>query len=88
MANHKSAKKRARQDIKRRTRNRKVRSGVRTAIKKFRTASEGEDAEASGTALRQVESVIRKASSKGVISRSQAARRVSRLTKERNRKIG
>ena len=81
MAQHKSAKKRARQALKRRARNRNVSSALKTAIKDVRTAS-SDDAQ---TALRQAESAIRKAATKGVLSKKQASRRVSRLTKSVNR---
>ena len=81
MAQHKSAKKRARQALKRRARNRNISSALKTAIKGVRTAS-GDDAQ---TALRQAESAIRKAATKGVLSKKQASRRVSRLTKSVNR---
>ena len=81
MAQHKSAKKRARQDLKRRARNRHVNSGLKTAIKAVRTAS-GDEAP---TALRSAERAIRKAASKGVLSKKQASRRISRLAKAVNR---
>ena len=45
MATHKSAKKRARQDLKRRARNRHVLATMRTAVKKFQTSLAGGDAE-------------------------------------------
>ena len=80
MAQHKSAKKRARQSEKRRARNRHISSGLKTAVKAVQTAS-GDDA---GTALRSAESAIRKAASKGVLSKKQASRRISRLTKSVN----
>jgi len=75
VANHKSAKKRARQSEKRRVRNRHVSSGVKTAVKALREAAPEEQV----AALRRAESVIRRAASKGVISKKQASRRVSRL---------
>lgn len=81
MAHHKSAKKRARQNPKRRARNRHVRTSLKGAIKSVRTAvAEGKSDDAS-TALRNAEGVIRRAASKGVISKKQASRRVSRLAK-------
>ncbi|MGH0032007.1 MAG: 30S ribosomal protein S20 [Myxococcota bacterium] len=80
MANHKSAKKRARQDLKRRARNRHVNSGVKSAVKDLRQASPEE----APAALRKAESVIRRAASKGVLSKKQASRRVSRLAKSVN----
>ena len=81
MATHKSAKKRARQTEKRTARNRQVRTGLKTVTKAVRTALDGGQAEVAGTALRQAESAIRRAASKGVISKKQASRRVSRLAK-------
>ena len=85
MANHKSAKKRARQDLKRRARNRQVKSRIRGAIKTFRVAVEDDDAEKTGAALRSAEGILRRAATKGVIPRKQASRRISRLTKAKNR---
>ncbi len=61
MANHKSAKKRSRQDLKRRARNRQVKSRVRGAIKTFRDAVEGDDAEKTAAALRSAEGILRRA---------------------------
>ncbi|HEY5657206.1 MAG TPA: 30S ribosomal protein S20 [Myxococcota bacterium] len=84
MAQHKSAKKRARQTLVRRARNRHVRSTVRTAIKAARDAITGGEADASSAAVRLAESSIRKAASKGVISKKQASRQVSRLYKRAN----
>ena len=85
MAHHKSAKKRARQNEKRRHRNRDLRSGLRTAIKGARTAIEGDDADARQPALRLAESQIRRAASKGILSKKQASRTVSKLNKAANR---
>jgi small subunit ribosomal protein S20 len=81
LAQHKSAKKRARQDVKRRARNRGVRSAVRTGVKNFR-ADAGEDTTAS---LRSAEGLIRRAASKGVIPKKRASRQISRLAKQANR---
>jgi small subunit ribosomal protein S20 len=81
LANHKSAKKRARQSLKRRARNRHVRTGLAGVVKTARTALAGDDATATTTALRAAESSLRRAASKGVISKKQASRRVSRLSK-------
>ena len=81
MAHHKSAKKRARQSLKRRDRNRHVRTGLNTVVKSTRTAIENGEAEAAGSALRKTESALRKAASKGVISKKHASRRLSRLAK-------
>ena len=81
MAQHKSAKKRARQSLKRRAGNRHVRSGLRTAIKDARTAIAGGVTDETSGALRSAERTIRQAASKGVISKKQASRTVSRLAK-------
>ena len=85
MATHKSAKKRARQDLKRRERNRDAKSAVRTAIKKFRLASASGDADQAEATLRFAESQIRRAASKGVIPRTTASRQVARLSMQKNR---
>lgn len=81
MANHKSAKKRARQALKRRARNRAVESDVRGTVKSVRAAVAGGEAEAAASALKAAESKIRKAASKGVIKKATASRQVSRLAK-------
>lgn len=84
MANTKSAIKRARQNPKRRARNRVVRSSTRTYIKKARTLIEGEDAALAAEAVREAVSALDKAAQKGVIHRNNAARRKSRLMKRLN----
>jgi len=85
VASHKSAKKRARQTIVRNARNRHERSRVRTAVKKLRsTLSEG-DAEATSSALKRAESLIRRAASKGILPKQRASRTISRLTKATHR---
>ena len=84
MARHKSAQKRARQDVKRRERNRTLRSRTRSVVKSLRAELE---AGAAGLAekLREAESALRKAASKGVIPKRRASRQVSRLAKAKNR---
>jgi len=84
LAHHKSAKKRARQDLARRARNRNIRGKLKTAIKNARTALVGSDGGAARDALRNAEREIRKAASKGVLSKKQASRRVSRLARRLN----
>jgi small subunit ribosomal protein S20 len=86
VANHKSAKKRARQNLKRRDRNRSVRTRIKGEVKSVRTAVESGSADEAATALRQAERTIRKAASKGVISKKQASRRVSRLARRVHQK--
>jgi small subunit ribosomal protein S20 len=81
VATHKSAKKRARQALKRRDRNRVHRSRMRTAVKQMRAALAEGDAEQSPELLRETEGVLRRAVSKGVIPAERASRLVSRLAR-------
>lgn len=81
MAQHKSASKRARQSQKRRDRNRRVRSALKSAIKKVRGALAAGDASAARQALPAAESLIRRAASKGVIPKRRADRQVARLAR-------
>ncbi|MDJ0853028.1 MAG: 30S ribosomal protein S20 [Myxococcota bacterium] len=85
MANHKSARKRARQSIKRRARNRHVKTTVRSALKTARTSAEAGDKEQGPAAIRRAESLLRRAASKGVIPAKRASRLVSRLNKAANK---
>ena len=79
MANHISALKRNRQNIKRRERNRIARGSVRTVIKSVRAALENGQIKEAQTLLRSAERAISKASSKGLYNRSNASRKISRL---------
>ena len=81
MAQHKSAEKRNRQEVKRFGRNRAVKAAVKTGIKTVREAVSEKNKETAGTALAKVIPAIAKAASKGAIHKNNAARRVSRLTK-------
>ena len=80
MANHASAKKRIRQTEKRTARNRHVRTTVRTYIKRARQAIASGDQRAAAEAVREAESKIRKAVSKGVFHHKTGSRYVSRLS--------
>lgn len=80
MANHKSAVKRARQNELRRLRNKAVKTRIKSIIKEVRSST-GEDGKAR---LQAAQSVIDRASKKGVIHRRTAARKISRLTKLAN----
>ena len=80
MATHASAKKRIRQTVRRTARNRHVRTTVRTFIKRARQALSAGDAGVAKTAVREAESAIRKAVSKGVFHAKTGSRYVSRLT--------
>ncbi len=80
MADHASAKKRARQAEKLRLRNRANMSTMRTAIKKVREAVEKKDFSAMDALLRDAQSTIAKTKRKGAIHKNNMARRISRLT--------
>lgn len=82
MANHPSAEKRNRQRIKRTTKNRAVKSSVRTIVKRVRVALLLGVAEkaAAQTALKIAIVAIDKAASKGVIPKKTASRKISRLS--------
>lgn len=83
MANIKSAKKRARQEIKRRHRNLARKTAIKTAIKKVHTALEvGEKPEATQTLLKDVQAQLMRAKGKGVLHANTAARKLSRLAKK------
>jgi len=81
LANHKSAKKRARQDLKRRARNRAIRSDVRGRVKSVRSALEAGDMAAASERLKAAERALRKASTKGVLKQATVSRSVSRLAR-------
>lgn len=80
MANHQSAKKRARQNVKRRARNRFVKATMRTHVKRVRTALAEGDLETAQSALPQAVRHLQRAASKGVIHRNTARRVVGRLS--------
>ena len=84
MANHKSAEKRVRQTITRRLRNKHVLTTMRSLIKKVRSAIEAGDASAAKETLKDAVSALSRASSKGVIHRNQASRKIGRLTRAVN----
>ena len=81
MPNTKSAKKRLRQSLERRARNRAVKSSLKTHIKKVLTAvDEGADAAPTGDEFRTAAKKLDQAAAKGVIHRNKAARLKSRLS--------
>ncbi len=80
MAKLASALKRHKQSLKRRTRNRHVRSTVKTVVKEVREGIE-ESAQKGAELLVKASSVIAKAGAKGVLHKKTASRRISRLAK-------
>ena len=80
MANIKSAKKRILVSNERAERNKSIKSGVKTAVKKVYTAIDSQDKAAAATALTEATSAIDKAETKGVYHKNNASRKVSRLS--------
>jgi small subunit ribosomal protein S20 len=84
LANHKSAEKRIRQSEKRRIRNKRVRTAMRSVVKSCRQALESGDAESAAEKVRAAERSLRRAASQGIIPKTRADRAVSRLTRRLN----
>lgn len=81
MANHKSALKRARQNELSRLRNKAVKTRVKSIVKDVRSAVEDSSKGDVLEKLVAAQSLIDKASKKGVIHKKTAARKISRLSK-------
>ena len=79
MANIKSAKKRILVNQTKAARNKSIKSGVKTAIKKVDAAVAANDAAAAKEALLAATSAIDKAATKGVYHKNTASRKISRL---------
>ena len=84
MANIKSAKKRILVNRTKADRNKSIKSGVKTAVKKVEVAVAAKDAEGASKALVEAISIIDKAETKGVFHKNNASRKVSRLSKAVN----
>ncbi|MBI4389897.1 MAG: 30S ribosomal protein S20 [Nitrospinae bacterium] len=82
MATHKSALKRTRQNIKRSKRNSAQRSLFKTAMKKTLAAVETKDKKQAEDVLKNAARIISKVSSKGVIHKRTASRKISSLAKK------
>ena len=81
---HASAQKRARQNAKRNKRNSMLRSALRTAVKKVVVAVEANHVETAQAELPKAVRALGKATSKGIIHKNTAARKISRLTRHVN----
>ncbi|MBN1610611.1 MAG: 30S ribosomal protein S20 [Polyangiaceae bacterium] len=79
MAHHPSAEKRNRQRLVRTERNTSVRSAVRTAVKKARTALSDGDRKAAEQSVRLASKALAKAARKGVLHGKTASRRTGRI---------
>jgi len=84
LATHVSALKRARKSKRRELRNTAVESAFKTSAKKVLIAAEEKNLPAAKEALIKAISLIHKASSKKVIPKKTAARKISQLTKKVN----
>lgn len=85
MANHKSAEKRMRQNVKRRAHNRTIKSRVKTAIRTVRDPIAKGDVDTASGNLSQAVAQIAKAASKGILTKGAASRKISRLARALNR---
>ena len=84
MANHPSALKAQRQNLKHRSINRSNRASLRTLLKQFDDRLEAGQTEEAKNSLPEVYAVIDKKQQKKAISKNAAARQKSRLTKRLN----
>jgi small subunit ribosomal protein S20 len=82
VANIKSQIKRNKTNERRRQRNVAVKSALKTAVRRFRTAADAGDAEAAATAFATASKALDKAASKGVIHKNQASNRKSGMAKQ------
>ena len=84
MANIKSAKKRILVNRTKAERNKSVKSGTKTAMKKVYAAIEAGDKSAAEAELKAATKTIEMAASKGIYHKNNAARKVSHLSKAVN----
>ena len=85
MANIKSAKKRVLVSARNAEKNKAIKSGVKTAVKKVIAAIDANDKAAAQTALVAATKSIEMATTKGVYHKNTASRKVSRLAKAVNK---
>ena len=85
MATHKSAIKRNRQSLARRSRNAGYKTRAKTAIKEVRLAIANKDIEGARTSLSKTVSILQKIQSKGVIHKNNSSRKIARLAREVNK---
>jgi len=82
VANIKSQIKRNKQNEKRHERNKAVKTGLKTAVRKFREAAAAGDKEAAVVLGREASRKLDKAASKGIIHKNQAANRKSSIARK------
>ncbi len=81
MAKHLSVIKRHHQSLARRERNQQIKSRVKTQIKKVRSVVEPKDRDNASAQLREVNRIMDKAVSRGVLKHKTASRKLSRLAR-------
>ena len=85
MANIKQQVKRNRKNEEARQRNKATKSRIKTAIRRYREATEAGDLELAGERRREAGRLLDKAASKGVIHKNQAANKKSRMAHRANK---
>lgn len=86
MANHKSSEKRARQDLKKKARNQRIRNSVKTWEKKLLKAAQEKSAETSSL-LSNYSSQIMKAVARGALKKETASRKLGRVQVQVNKLV-
>jgi len=81
MANTKSAKKAARQTVRRTAANKTRRSRMRGSVRKVEEAIASGNKDAARAALKEAEPIMARTGQKGMVDRKSASRKVSRLAK-------
>jgi len=84
LAQHKSAKKRIRQNDKKRIRNRHIRTTLRSTLKRFEQTLEKKNAEELKALVDKTISIVDTAASKSVIHKNKAGRHVSQIRRKIN----
>lgn len=84
MPNIKSAKKRVKVEKRNNLRNRKVKSEIKTIVKKFEAAVDEKNVDVAKKVYHEVNSVLDKAVFKGIVHKNLAARKKSNLSKKLN----
>ena len=82
MANHKSAKKRSRQTLKRNRLNKPILSKVKSSFNKFNELIDNKDPEELKKSLSTLNSTLAKAVKKGLIKKQHMARKLSSLSNQ------
>ena len=82
MANHKSAKKRSRQNIKRKAVNGKSLSKIKTVLNKFEANLKEKNAEKIDESLSSINSFLARAVKRGIIKKKFVSRKLSSLSKK------